>query len=99
MNSKLRNLVAVGLLAIAFAGMPMIVSAQDAATETNLDGSAIPNLPNDLQGENAPQTESASNTTTDKPLTQREDFIAGVGVGVAFGILVGGVIVWFTKKS
>jgi hypothetical protein len=95
MNSKLLNIFAAILVSFALFGMPMITYAQE--LPAGLEGeTTIPNLPNDLvDGE----TTDNSTTTESKPLTQREDFIAGVGVGVAFGIIVGGVIIWFTKKS
>ena len=98
MNSKLCNLVAAILVACALIVTPVAVYAQDATPPATIDPSAIPNLPNDLVNE-TPDKDTKTDTANTTPLTQREDFIAGVGVGIVFGIIVGGVIVWFTKKS
>lgn len=97
MNSKLRNLFALVLILAALFGTPAALYAQE--LPAGLEGeTSIPNLPNDLAEENTGEssTDGSTNTT---PITQREDFIAGVGVGVVFGIIVGGAIIWFTKKS
>lgn len=55
-----------------------------------------------LPGEGLPEDGTSSSAATD-PQTQKEvvtrDFLTGAGVGVAFGFILGGVVIWFTKRN
>lgn len=85
--------VIIFLLLLAI--LPIAVSAQSATT-----GSFNPEdlLPEGLQSETTTSA-AAEGSGSNAANNRTQDFITGLAVGAAVGIIVGGGTVWFTKKG
>lgn len=83
--------VVVFLLLLAI--LPIAVGAQSSAPVNPEDL-----LPEGLQSETTTSTaaEGEGSTATNN---RTQDFITGLAVGAAVGIIVGGGTIWFTKKG
>lgn len=84
--------VIVFLLLLAV--LPIAVSAQ---TTSSFNPEDL--LPEGLQSETTTSAAAEGENSGDASNNRTQDFITGIAVGAAIGIIVGGGTVWFTKKG
>lgn len=93
MKSKLLAIVIVFTCLFVF---PFHISAQGELPDAGTGGFELP----DAAGSGSEEPEAPSEEDAAAAIEKsNQDFINGVLVGVGFGVVIGGIVIWFVKRG